>query len=214
MAGNRGRIVGRRKGMRRHLMILALVAVVATGCGTDTSTLVAPTTPGPTTPVDVEPDDTVPIDQGLHPQDSAADIPPSIAEPILRPTPAPAPAPPAKPVRGLPTPPPTRGLPAPPDPPTRPSDPPPGEVIDDAVADLATRLGIDGASIDLLDAREVTWRDGSVGCPQPGLAYTQALVPGSLVMLRVDDASYAYHAAEGGPILYCPTPQAPLDGTA
>ena len=32
----------------------------------------------------------------------------------------------------------------------------------------------------------MTWTDGSLGCPQKGMSYTQALVEGELLLLRVD----------------------------
>ena len=82
------------------------------------------------------------------------------------------------------------------------------------MADLSERLAVEESTIDVLDARAVTWRNGSVGCPQPDLAYTQALVPGGLIVLRVGDWSYRYHAADGGPFFYCENPQAPLEGGA
>lgn len=73
-----------------------------------------------------------------------------------------------------------------------------------ASADLAVRLGVEAASIELVTRERVTWRDGSIGCPEPGMAYTQALVPGIRIVLRVADAEYEYHAADGRPPFYCP----------
>ncbi|NNC91548.1 MAG: hypothetical protein HKN80_03550 [Acidimicrobiia bacterium] len=83
-----------------------------------------------------------------------------------------------------------------------------------AIADLAERLNVDATTIEVLDAREVTWRDGSVGCPSRGLAYTQAEVPGYLVVLRAGDTSYRYHAADARAPFLCETPQTPLEGSA
>ena len=36
----------------------------------------------------------------------------------------------------------------------------------------------------MVSVEEVTWRDGSRGCAQPGMAYTQALIDGSRITLR------------------------------
>jgi hypothetical protein len=83
-----------------------------------------------------------------------------------------------------------------------------------AVSDLASRLDLSPDTIDVLDARDVTWRDGSVGCPTPGMAYTHALVPGFLVVLRSGDSSYRYHAAGDLMPFRCETPQSPLEGSA
>lgn len=86
--------------------------------------------------------------------------------------------------------------------------------VEAAVSDLATRLERSSDAIDVLDARDVTWRDGSVGCPTPGMAYTHALVPGFLVVLRIGDSSYRYHSAGDLMPFLCETPQSPLEGSA
>lgn len=81
-----------------------------------------------------------------------------------------------------------------------------------AVADLADRLGVDVSVIKLISFEEVTWRDGSLGCPQPGMMYTQALVNGSLIVFRVDGSSYEYHSRAGGDPFFCATPTPPVEG--
>ncbi len=82
---------------------------------------------------------------------------------------------------------------------------------DAAIADLAQRLGIDEADVTVKSEEEVTWRDGSAGCPEPGMMYTQALVPGRRLILTANGEDYAYHSAEGD-YFYCEKPAA--DGTA
>ena len=81
-----------------------------------------------------------------------------------------------------------------------------GEVAT-AVADLAERLGVDESEILVKSHEAVTWPDGSIGCPMPGMAYTQALVDGTQIVLEVDSVTYAYHSAEGGDPTYCENPQ-------
>ena len=54
----------------------------------------------------------------------------------------------------------------------------------------------------------VTWTDGSLGCPKEGMSYTQSLVEGELLILRVDAGMFQYHARTGGPFGYCATPSA------
>lgn len=89
------------------------------------------------------------------------------------------------------------------------TDPSPGEPLDrlveEAVADLATRLQVAPATIEVLRTEEITWPDGSLGCPQPGEAYTQALVEGYRVILRHGARIYLYHAGGEGPIFLCPS---------
>lgn len=65
-----------------------------------------------------------------------------------------------------------------------------------AVADLAARLEIAPAEVEVLRVEEVTWRDGSLGCPQPGMFYTQALVDGARIVLSARGRRYEYH--QGG----------------
>src|SRR6056297_3764303 len=71
--------------------------------------------------------------------------------------------------------------------------------------DLARRLEIDEIRITVIDAEFVTWPNGAVGCPEPDMMYTQALVPGYRIRLRADGALHHYHGAEGRPPGYCPT---------
>lgn len=201
--------------MRGRLIIVASLTVTLAACGTAVGSD-STTVPGPlsTNPVDVEPVAVEPATRSPDRRDSAADDPRPVAEPLLRPVPVPAPAPAPKPARGLPTPPPARDVPIPHPAPAQPTDPLATSIIDEAVADLTLRRGIDPSVVEVLDARPVTWRDGSVGCPGVGLAYTQAQVSGSLVVLRVANASFFYHAADGAPLFYCPTPQPPVEGAA
>ena len=78
----------------------------------------------------------------------------------------------------------------------QPSAEPSGPAVK-AVADLATRLGIDVAAVEVVGDEPVTWSDGSLGCAEPGMAYTQALVEGRRITLQAEGVSYEYHA--GGP---------------
>ena len=75
--------------------------------------------------------------------------------------------------------------------------------IDLAVADLADRTGITADDITVVSAESVVWNDGSLGCPQPGESYTQALVPGYRIVLEADDTNFVYHGADGGDPFLC-----------
>lgn len=79
---------------------------------------------------------------------------------------------------------------------------------------LAQRLNIEPESITLSEAREVTWRSGALGCPEPGMNYTQALVPGALIFLQTGNEVHGYHAKIGAKPFYCPRQRAeqPLSG--
>ena len=74
--------------------------------------------------------------------------------------------------------------------------------------ELAQRLGIKPESITLSGARQVNWRSSAVGCPKPGVSYTQALLPGALISLKVGNEVHRYHAKSGGKPFYCPRKRA------
>lgn len=59
------------------------------------------------------------------------------------------------------------------------------------LGDLTTR-GVPTDAVDLVSAKSVTWNDGSLGCPQPGQSYTQSLVPGMQVVVKVATVEYDY----------------------
>lgn len=66
--------------------------------------------------------------------------------------------------------------------------------VEQAKEDLATRLAITTAQIEVIDVQPKTWSDSSMGCPQPGMAYLQVPQDGLLVRLRVDNQTYNYHS--------------------
>ena len=96
--------------------------------------------------------------------------------------------------------------PPPKEPPTLPADP-----VEQAKADLTKRLSVDAADVTVVSAAEVTWRDGSLGCPQKGMYYTQALIPGFRTILKVAGTEYHYHSGSGRAPFLCENPQPPLN---
>ena len=79
---------------------------------------------------------------------------------------------------------------------SEPQDPFLSEMVAQAKQDLANRLSVELDRINLLEVREVTWPDSSLGCPQPGMAYAQAPQEGLLIRLGVDKDMYFYHSGE------------------
>ena len=76
-------------------------------------------------------------------------------------------------------------------------------VTDLAKEDLAKRLNISTGEISVVSEKEITWNDGSLGCPQPDMMYTQALVEGSQVVLSAKNNSYDYHAGPNDKPFLC-----------
>ena len=79
---------------------------------------------------------------------------------------------------------------------SEPQDPFLSEMVNKAKEDLADRLSVELDRINLLEVREVTWPDSSLGCPQPGMAYAQVPQEGLLIRLGVDKEMYFYHIGE------------------
>jgi hypothetical protein len=80
----------------------------------------------------------------------------------------------------------------------------PDEMIEAALADAGNRSTTAKAGITVASASAVTWPDGSLGCPQPGMMYTQALVAGYRIVLQADEQTLSYHAMSRGRPLFCP----------
>jgi hypothetical protein len=76
--------------------------------------------------------------------------------------------------------------------------------------DFAKRRGTSPESVSVMSVRPVTWRSGALGCPEPGLSYTEALVPGVHILVRGNDEIAAYHAGVGGEPFLCPKGRAEL----
>lgn len=134
-----------------------------------------------------------------------------------------------------PTSPPESSMPDEPSPTTDPDNPgdlPLGGVTEEvrarpsvqaAVQDLADRTGTDVGNVMVVGYARVTWPDGSLGCPQPGRMYSQAVVPGHQLILtlaegaevsatgpQVPSGLVSYHAGRKGTFTWCPNPRPPL----
>ena len=77
------------------------------------------------------------------------------------------------------------------------------ELVLQAKQDLARRLSIQVDQIGLVEARAVVWPDGSIGCPQPGVVYTQVRREGLLIRLRAGKRVYSYHSGGGRSLFLC-----------
>ena len=89
-------------------------------------------------------------------------------------------------------------------------------VVAAARTHAAQRSGLAPEALVLVDAKPVTWSDGSLGCPQPGRMYSMALVPGFRVRLRSPTELLDYHASARGGLVLCPAERAvePMPGNS
>ena len=74
------------------------------------------------------------------------------------------------------------------------------------VADAARRFQVAESAVVLVNAEQVTWGDGSLGCPQPGRSYTQMLVEGYRVTATTAVGRMLYHTDTRGNIATCALP--------
>ncbi len=71
------------------------------------------------------------------------------------------------------------------------------------VADAAAVAGVDPADVTVVSVKPVTWTDGSLGCPKPGVMYTQIVVPGFRVIVKAGDQKLDYRVGRAGTAKRC-----------
>ena len=79
----------------------------------------------------------------------------------------------------------------------------PAALMAELVADAAARSGVPAAEVEVRRSESVIFPDGSLGCPQPDVVYTQAPVPGYRVVLTAGGKTYDYRVPEGGRFVLC-----------
>lgn len=96
------------------------------------------------------------------------------------------------------------------------ADPGLKKAVDAALADAARRSGGDEAKPSVVSAEAVVWPDGGLGCPEPGVVYTMAPVPGYRIRVRSGEILLEYHAGRRGNVVLCPAGRstAPLPGAS
>jgi len=71
----------------------------------------------------------------------------------------------------------------------------PDALIEDILADVRERTGVDLSDLSVTRAESVVWNDGSLGCPEPGVLYTQAQVDGYHVVIGMPDGEMDYRTS-------------------
>ncbi|QFG69710.1 hypothetical protein [Ornithinimicrobium pratense] len=88
------------------------------------------------------------------------------------------------------------------------------EEVKAAITAEAERRQVSEDEVEVIGFADVTWTDGSLGCPQPGMHYTQALVPGYQLILQVGGERASYHSGKDKLFRYCANPMTPAPGGA
>jgi hypothetical protein len=81
-------------------------------------------------------------------------------------------------------------------------------VTEAVLADASKRTGVEITNLEIVESVAVTWPDGSLGCPEPGMNYTMALVPGYRIRIRAYQQVLNYHASARGYWVFCPVGRA------
>jgi hypothetical protein len=84
----------------------------------------------------------------------------------------------------------------------------PREVRRAVVADAARRFKVAQNAVVLARAEKMHWSDASLGCPEPGRQYAQAIVPGFRVAAKTAEGEFLYHTDAHGRVLVCEPSQA------
>lgn len=77
------------------------------------------------------------------------------------------------------------------------------------VVDAARRFQVAADAVVLVNAEQVTWGDGSLGCPKPGYSYPQMLVQGFRVTATTAAGRMLYHTDTRGNVVTCGLPVRP-----
>jgi hypothetical protein len=71
----------------------------------------------------------------------------------------------------------------------------PASITDPVVAEIARVAGVPVDEVVILSAQAETFSDGSLGCPVPGMVYTQALVDGYRIVAKAGGTIYDYRGS-------------------
>jgi hypothetical protein len=65
-------------------------------------------------------------------------------------------------------------------------------VVDPVVAEISRISGVPVAEVTIISAEAVIFPDGSLGCPVPGMAYTQMMTDGYTIVADAGETTYDY----------------------
>ena len=83
----------------------------------------------------------------------------------------------------------------------------PADLVDPMIEEVAAIAAVAESDVTIVRAQAVTWNDGSLGCPEPGGVYTQALVDGYWLVLSAGGQEYDLRAGQDGQFRFCPPGQ-------
>jgi hypothetical protein len=98
---------------------------------------------------------------------------------------------------------------------SRPESQVPEQVLRPILDEAAKLANVPPQQLVIVRADAVVWTDGSLGCPEPEMQYTQALVNGYWVLVSAAEQTYDFRVRLDGTFRLCPPgrghPPAPSD---
>ena len=79
----------------------------------------------------------------------------------------------------------------------------PAALLDKIRTAAASEAHVSAGDVKVLSAQAVNWPNGALGCPKPGVMYTQAIVPGYRVELEAGGRRFTYNASAKGAFKRC-----------
>jgi len=83
----------------------------------------------------------------------------------------------------------------------------PQGILNPILEEAAALAEVSHEQLVIVRAQSVVWSDGSLGCPEPGMMYTQALVNGYWVIIEAGGKKYDFRVGRGGSFRLCPPGQ-------
>jgi hypothetical protein len=77
-------------------------------------------------------------------------------------------------------------------------------ILDPILKEAAALAKVAREKLVIVRAEPVVWNDGSLGCPEPGMMYTQALINGYWVVIHAAGQTYDFRVGRGGSFQLCP----------
>jgi hypothetical protein len=83
----------------------------------------------------------------------------------------------------------------------------PQAILEPILNKAAELAKVAGEQLVMVRAESAVWNDGSLGCPEPGMMYTQALVNGYWVVIGAAGQNYDFRVDSRGNFRLCPPGQ-------
>ena len=80
----------------------------------------------------------------------------------------------------------------------------PEAILNSILKEAAKLANVPPQELVIVRAEAVVWSDGSLGCPEPGMEYTQALINGYWVVIKAAGQEYDFRVGGGGSLRLCP----------